>query len=469
MPYVVEILSIQDKPDSVAERLAERFGVSTAKAKNLMRRMPGVVTKPVSKEAAEKAAVRFSDVGLEVIVREAEPNNEVPAKVETTPVTTEPVSMPSPTMTPPESQVSTDLQHAEAMPAVTMTDEPIHQADAQQFQDEGFQDLEPNPVVTSEINDLTPPLEIEETPPIAVSSTPEMLADGANEPSLLDITPPFDATATPEMATPTSEIDPFVTVGDSNQPSAWPTVKTVIEPPEAGAEGGALTVPEDQANLLSDLRGKLVWRYLFLSLLLYVSMLLMILLGLPDMLRAQLQAQAQSTATAFAESFAIIVPTQDDSVGSLQRSLQNSKVSLSQQNVYAVLVRSNEGNEWASWFVGSDASLGLPNEVKDVLDTEPSETGLIDGLLTNLRFNIASQAVGDSRVETATANIMNGTAPLGRVSVAVSDNTAVERMRSLFLLVFIVGLALLLILIFIVFSNTRAVMNYIRKLSEAPS
>lgn len=71
--YVVEVAAVSegDRAD-IARRVAQTFGVSVDKAERLLRRTPGVVTKPVPEPEAQTVAGLFAQAGLSARVRPAE-------------------------------------------------------------------------------------------------------------------------------------------------------------------------------------------------------------------------------------------------------------------------------------------------------------------------------------------------------------------------------------------------------------
>lgn len=72
MRYVVEVAGLGADPSETTRRLAQTFGVSHDKAARLLRRVPGVVTKPVSEPEARRVAALFEQAGLAAQLRPAE-------------------------------------------------------------------------------------------------------------------------------------------------------------------------------------------------------------------------------------------------------------------------------------------------------------------------------------------------------------------------------------------------------------
>lgn len=81
MRYVVEVAGLGADPAETTRRLAQTFGVSHDKAARLLRRVPGVVTKPVSEAEARRVAALFEQAGLAAQVRPAEAVSEPPIPV----------------------------------------------------------------------------------------------------------------------------------------------------------------------------------------------------------------------------------------------------------------------------------------------------------------------------------------------------------------------------------------------------
>jgi HAMP domain-containing protein len=68
--YVVEVKPYpQEERDSITAALAEQFNISSEQASQLLARLPGVATKPMSQEHAKLASKRFRNAGLGAIVR----------------------------------------------------------------------------------------------------------------------------------------------------------------------------------------------------------------------------------------------------------------------------------------------------------------------------------------------------------------------------------------------------------------
>ncbi|MBS3933623.1 MAG: hypothetical protein KGZ35_04640, partial [Truepera sp.] len=99
MPYVVEVAGLEADPAETAHRLAQTFGVSIDKAARLLRRVPGVVTKPVSEAEARRVAALFEQAGLAARVRPTEVVSEPPI----------PVAAPEPPVSaPPAAQIQAE-------------------------------------------------------------------------------------------------------------------------------------------------------------------------------------------------------------------------------------------------------------------------------------------------------------------------------------------------------------------------
>jgi HAMP domain-containing protein len=70
--YVVEVKPYpQEERDTITAALAEQFNISVEQASQLLARLPGVATKPMSQEHAKLAGKRFRDAGLAAVVRVA--------------------------------------------------------------------------------------------------------------------------------------------------------------------------------------------------------------------------------------------------------------------------------------------------------------------------------------------------------------------------------------------------------------
>lgn len=80
MRYVVEVAGLGADPSDAARRLAQTFGVSHDKATRLLRRVPGVVTKPVSEQEALRVAALFEQAGLAAQLRPFDKLSTPPAE-----------------------------------------------------------------------------------------------------------------------------------------------------------------------------------------------------------------------------------------------------------------------------------------------------------------------------------------------------------------------------------------------------
>lgn len=73
--YVVEVKAYpQEERDTITTALAEQFHISTEQASQLLARLPGVATKPMSQEHAKLASKRFREAGLGAIIRVSVPD-----------------------------------------------------------------------------------------------------------------------------------------------------------------------------------------------------------------------------------------------------------------------------------------------------------------------------------------------------------------------------------------------------------
>lgn len=81
--YVVEVVEPpQGDQRILSERLAEAFGVGTQQAEGLLKRLPGVVTKPVSQEEAHKVAQLLQSAGLVTAIKAEAPVAAAPVAAE---------------------------------------------------------------------------------------------------------------------------------------------------------------------------------------------------------------------------------------------------------------------------------------------------------------------------------------------------------------------------------------------------
>ncbi len=129
--FVVEVTSAPREPrELVAGRVAEQLKLSPAKAKSLMERMPGVITRPLPEERALRVVLRLQAAGLVAMHRRATPADAFDPEAERAPTPaavaaprTPPKTAPMPASTPPPASVSGRDRARPATP--TLADEDI--------------------------------------------------------------------------------------------------------------------------------------------------------------------------------------------------------------------------------------------------------------------------------------------------------------------------------------------------------
>lgn len=448
--FVVYVFAPQEgEAEAAGNRLAELLKLEPGKVRGLLRRLPDVVTRPVSEREATVAGRRFQQAGFEAEIRMAD-TQEVITRLSP--------DEPEPADTPP----SVEWTHEPAQDWRPSTDATLHT------------DPEPHTV----------------TPYEAPTATPEEHVYGRSS----RVIEPGQHAAEP-AETPVHEHS-FVPQADAHQADApfWqPPVGTDHEPaepawrprpeaPDAGArareavEAAAAAAMSDEGagkRRRGSLRSKLLSTAIIPVLLTIAGALAAIWFTARPALYDQLLESARNPAIATAATLSSTLERAGgDGIDHLQllETILITRQAFARQNLSFILATDTEGNPYSGSFLGGSSfpeeSLALQNAVREralhaVQQGSAGRTGWAEeGATSNV------EASGGQRIEIVAQPLMSGTQAIGAVVVGVTDQAVTQQVNRIVINVLLFSLIPLILAIVIAAIRARRLTNNVLTLTQ---
>ena len=441
MNYVVEIAAAPPdalQSEEVVSRLAEAFELSDEKAKSLLNRAPGIVTKPIGFREAELIAERFRRAGLKAVTRPQESSssqNPVVSKRELPDV--------------PKPQLSTNDLNAKGFDS--KFDSPY---EGFKQDEEGFEAFSLKRETKPTPNEVTPASP--ERPNLGKPGQPVKSADTNAEqlpPNKLKNVPPNEGAPPKRQSkrelTPVSLPSSFFEEG-LRQPTQAPSAeaKVVARPPIREASP-VITPTQDDAT--SDAT---FWRRQLAAILLALSSLVLGVLFLTSQLSQTLRLDAgqttQTLATVLANNLEQVPATSNDTsyLNRVQFNLTRLQAPLRTQGVRFALVNEPAGTVVAGWYGDSALRGNVPERLQTLVNEQllrqPSESPHVG---RSVQFDNEQLSLGSSPVS---LNGRDGTLLLARSDLSST------RAQQLAWRTFLAGLIpILLWLLALLFSRLR--------------
>ncbi len=425
--YVVEVLEPpQGDQQLIARQLGQSFGVDIKKARGLLRRVPGVVTKPVSEKEAQAVTKLFERAGLISVVRPVESGDTVMVTAEA--AETEPATPSAPPVVAPEpapvSPVETTPESM-ASPAVTEIPEaPSEKPGAQSPEEQ-------NPVEVAK----TPSAELQEEQTAAVT-TPSA--------------PP---------ATPAREVD---TTTSARAATAAVTAASAPARAEKPARRRRVT-------LLS----KLLVVAVVPALLTVAGALAVIWLIARPALYAQLLASARNPAIVTASSIGHALPEEgagETDFLELQEVIQRTRLAFQRQNISFIVATDTEGNPISGWFAGATSLTAQNDELKLAVQEQALSAVALGATALDASANTSSRTLASAdnvNIEIVSQPLLNEGQIFGAVVVGVTDEAVTRQVQAILYNTLLFSLIPMLIAILIALYRARALTRNIVYLTKA--
>lgn len=438
----------EGEAEAAGNKLAELLKLEPSKVRSLVRRLPDVVTRPVSQREALAAGRRFQQAGLNAEVRDAQ-THAVVTRLDAQPAANEGASG-----------------------GVAWADEP------------------------ETATDWARPSQPTETP----TETPEERAYGRSsriiEPKRPETEPEPTFEPTPAAAVPAEEPDAFeVADADSAPVTYWePPTATEPEPqpvaaplpatpaPAAAAAGrdrgaaeaeGAPVAEAAPKRRRGSLRSKLLSTAIIPVLLAIAGALAATWFTARPALYDQLLESARNPAIATAATLSSTLERAGpDGIDHLQllETILITRQAFARQNLSFILATDTSGNPYSGSFLGGtsfpEESLALQNAVREraVHAVQQGASGRSGWAEEGATSHVA--AAGGQRIEIVAQPLMQGNTAIGAVVVGVTDQAVTQQVNRIVVNVLLFSLIPLLIAILIAAWRARRLTNNVLMLTR---
>lgn len=427
--FVVEVIAPPAGDEgAVAERLGRSFNLPSTKVAALLRRLPDVVTKPITEREANAVARRFQQAGLEAVVRPSVPEGAGPVAVPATPP-------------PPPG--------------------PFESAPAEADPDLGAApragELDPAEVRARLEAQRAASAPMPAPPPPGAPPEPPAAAPGG--------------VGRPPAPAPEPARDP----APPAVPAPAPAETRVVEPAEADeAASGKRSRPGRRPRRRGSLRAKMVSAAVLPTLLAIAGALAAVWFTARPALYEQLLDSARNPAIATAASLSSTLEEGNEGGGGegidylqLQETIQITRQAFARENISFVVATDNEGNPLSGWFAGGGAfgadTLQLQSAIRDQAIAAVARTGATS---RGESASVQLEGEGRNRIEIVAQPLVAGGRSFGAIVVGIRDdavNQQVLRILATILLFSLIPLALALL---IAYARSRRVTENVLSLTR---
>jgi HAMP domain-containing protein len=374
--FVVEVTEKPEStPEESVESLAKAFNISSRKIELMLKRLPGVATKPISQQEAAVVVTYFEQAGLKAVVKSVTMPSSVGASTSTA-HTSPNISGSSNSSTPAPSQTATSSDIARARLAslneVKTESTPVITLPAATPPETAPTIIQPPRAVTmnsappvievSPVAEVSPPVSIK---PLDVSELFSSLRPSTTQPAHAQATTP--AQTLPKTAViPASETRPehdilrTTLIGE-------PDLRKTQDLPTMRLGFPATTAPGKLSN-------RLLLSAILPTLLTLLGSLLVTYLMVQPALSEQFQNSSRNPAVAIASGLSSILtatPTGEPDYTKLQSSINVTRSAFAGQDVYFIVVTDTQGEILpASWFASS--SFMTDDDVRGSIEAQSS-------------------------------------------------------------------------------------------------
>lgn len=421
--------------EAAGRRLAALLKLDPNKVEGLLRRLPGLVTRPVSEREATVAAQRFQQAGFTAEVR-------------------------------PASRAAATLEEPAVEPASQSPASPLHQPVA----------ADESPAFAHEDDQAAEPLDAAE--PASQLDSAAGRGAGASDPALLakeklsTTRPPAAAGATDAVspAQGAATVRPTARVGVSPTDAAPPprTTGRRRKSREAAVDGAAPS-PRRRGSL----RSKLLSTAIIPVLLTIVGALAATWFTARPALYDQLLESARNPAIATAATLSSTLERAGgEGIDHLQllETILITRQAFARQNLSFILATDTAGNPYSGSFLGGSSfpeeSLALQNAVREraVHAVEQGATGRSGWAEEGATSKV--EAAGGQTIEIVAQPLMSGDRPVGAVVVGVADQAVTAQVNRIVINVLLFSLIPLLLAIIIAITRARRLTNNVLTLTR---
>jgi HAMP domain-containing protein len=442
--FVVEVTEKPEStPEASVENLAKAFNISSRKIELMLKRLPGVATKPISQQEAAVVVTYFEQAGLKAIVKSV----TVPSSVGST-STTGTTSTSSLTfqnadatkttssdvararltsVTTPETKVQGEVKiQSEVKPKgeVKLRSEPRVQSTTSTLEIPMIQ----SPSIPDIVRESVPPPRVQPSvqPPVASAAAPIQPLDVAELLSTLRSAPPQTQTAvlpTKSEDRPEHDILRTTLIGEPDPRKTQIGSKTLSDVYKTSSTqlGSSKSAP---SNKLSN---RLLLSAILPTLLTLLGSLLVTYLMVQPALYKQFQGSSRNPAIAIASGLSSVLtktPSGDIDYANLQRSIEATRTAFAEQDLHFIVATDSQGEVLpASWFASS--SFMTNTDVRDSIQAQTANA-LTNHTLVSSFVPLESQSglLGASQLEVVAQPLRFEEQIVGAIVVGITSETA---------------------------------------------
>lgn len=456
----------EGEAEAATNKLAELLKLEPSKVRSLVRRLPDVVTRPVSEREATVAGRRFQAAGFEAEIRDAETHALVTR-----------LELERPTETPPTPEAAAPASgvawadEAGDEPAAPPPYSDREESPEERLYGRSSRIIEPPRDTAADTDPVSGSVaattEVSPTADAAEETYTDFGTDAADAEPVAEYwqppepTPPEPVPAAAQAAAPTA---PATTAAD-----AGARARGAVE----AAAAAAAVQEEGGRRRRGSLRSKLLSTAIIPVLLTIVGALAATWFTARPALYDQLLESARNPAIATAATLSSTLEgTAGEGIDHLQllETILITRQAFARQNLSFILATDLDGNPYSGSFLGGtsfpEESLALQNAVREraIHAVEQGTSGRTGWAEEGATSNV--EASGGQRIEIVAQPLMSGNQAIGAVVVGVTDQAVTQQVNRIVINVLLFSLIPLLLAIFIAATRARRLTNNVLTLTQ---
>jgi HAMP domain-containing protein len=426
--FVVEVTEKPEStPEASVENLAKAFNISSRKIELMLKRLPGVATKPISQQEAAVVVTYFEQAGLKAIVKSVTVPSSVGSTSSTGTTSTSSLTFQNADTT---KTTSSDIARAR-LASVTINETRAESKSPPRA---------PEKPPTAPSSEATTPSGVQTIiqPPQAVTltSTPSApVIEVSNAMKPLDLTELLRSA--PQTATQTAVLPPK----SEDRPEHDILRTTLIGEPDprktqVGSKSKLLSdvyntsstqLGSSKSATVNKLSNRLLLSAILPTLLTLLGSLLVTYLMVQPALYKQFQGSSRNPAIAIASGLSSVLtktPSGDIDYANLQRSIEATRAAFAEQDLHFIVATDSQGEVLpASWFASS--SFMTNTDVRDSIQAQTAST-LTNQTLVSSFVPLESQSgpLGATQLEVVAQPLRFEEQTVGAIVVGITSETA---------------------------------------------
>lgn len=453
----------EGEAEAATNKLAELLKLEPSKVRSLVRRLPDVVTRPVSEREATVAGRRFQAAGFEAEIRDAETHALV-TRLELERPTEAP---PTPDAAAPASGVAWADEVGDE-PAAPPPYSDREESPEERLYGRSSRIIEPPRDTAADTGPGTGSVaattEVSPTADAAEETYTDFGTDAADAEPVAEYWQPPEPTPPEPVPAAAQAAAPTTTAAD-----AGARARGAVE----AAAAAAAVQEEGGRRRRGSLRSKLLSTAIIPVLLTIVGALAATWFTARPALYDQLLESARNPAIATAATLSSTLEgTAGEGIDHLQllETILITRQAFARQNLSFILATDLDGNPYSGSFLGGtsfpEESLALQNAVREraIHAVEQGTSGRTGWAEEGATSNV--EASGGQRIEIVAQPLMSGNQAVGAVVVGVTDQAVTQQVNRIVINVLLFSLIPLLLAIFIAATRARRLTNNVLTLTQ---